>query len=36
MDDTGKRIKDLRTGHSMTQDDPAERLYVTRQTVSAY
>ena len=32
----GKRIRDLRNQHSMTQDDLAERLYVSRQTVSSW
>ncbi len=36
MEDIGKRIKDLRLEHTMTQDDLAEQLHVTRQTVSAW
>jgi transcriptional regulator with XRE-family HTH domain len=36
MDKIGKRIKELRLDRSMTQDELAERLHVTRQTVSAW
>lgn len=36
MRDIGKNIKELRTKQKMTQDDLAERLFVTRQTVSNY
>lgn len=36
MRDIGKNIKELRTRQNMTQDELAERLYVTRQTVSNY
>lgn len=36
MRDIGKNIRELRTRKNMTQDMLAERLYVTRQTVSNY
>lgn len=36
MRDIGKNIKTLRTGQRLTQDDLAERLHVSRQTVSNY
>ncbi|MBQ7801353.1 MAG: helix-turn-helix transcriptional regulator [Oscillospiraceae bacterium] len=36
MRDIGKNIRQLRTQKGMTQDDLAERLFVTRQTVSNY
>lgn len=36
MRDIGKNIKALRTEKNMTQDDLAEKLFVTRQTVSNY
>lgn len=36
MRDIGKNIKDLRTQKNMTQDELAEKLFVTRQTVSNY
>ena len=36
MRDIGKNIRDLRQARNMTQDDLAERLFVTRQTVSNY
>ena len=36
MRDIGKNIKDLRIRKSMTQDELAEKLFVTRQTVSNY
>lgn len=36
MRDIGKNIRDLRTRQNMTQDELAERLFVTRQTVSNY
>lgn len=36
MRDIGKNIRDLRQSKSMTQDTLAEKLYVTRQTVSNY
>lgn len=36
MRDIGKNIKDLRMEKNMTQDELAERLFVTRQTVSNY
>lgn len=36
MRDIGKNIRDLRQRKSMTQDTLAERLFVTRQTVSNY
>lgn len=36
MRDIGKNIRDLRQAKDMTQDDLAERLFVTRQTVSNY
>ena len=36
MRDIGKNIRQLRIKRSMTQDDLAERLFVTRQTVSNY
>ena len=34
MRDIGKNIKDLRMRKNMTQDELAEKLFVTRQTVS--
>lgn len=36
MNDIGKNIKALRTRKNMTQDELAEKLFVTRQTVSNY
>ena len=36
MRDIGKNIKQLRLQQKMTQDELAERLFVTRQTVSNY
>lgn len=36
MANVGKQIKKLRMARSMTQDDLAERLFVSRQTVSNY
>lgn len=36
MRDIGKNIKDLRIRKNMTQDELAEKLFVTRQTVSNY
>lgn len=36
MRDIGKNIKTLRAGKNMTQDELAEKLFVTRQTVSNY
>lgn len=36
MRDIGKNIRDLRTKQNMTQDELAEKLFVTRQTVSNY
>ncbi|MCI6486454.1 MAG: helix-turn-helix domain-containing protein [Clostridiales bacterium] len=36
MRDVGKNIKDLRQGRGLTQDELAERLFVSRQTVSNY
>ncbi|MBQ8590289.1 MAG: helix-turn-helix domain-containing protein [Firmicutes bacterium] len=36
MKDISKRIKELRMERNMTQDDLAERLHVTRQTVSSW
>lgn len=36
MRDIGKNIKQLRAGKNMTQDALAEKLFVTRQTVSNY
>ena len=36
MRDIGKNIRELRIRKSMTQDDLAEKLFVTRQTVSNY
>lgn len=36
MRDIGKNIKTLRTKQNMTQDELAQRLFVTRQTVSNY
>lgn len=36
MRDIGKNIRDLRTRKNMTQDTLAEKLFVTRQTVSNY
>lgn len=36
MRDIGKNIKQLRQSKNMTQDDLAEKLFVTRQTVSNY
>ena len=32
----GKRLKEYRNQSGMTQDDLAERLYVTRQTISSW
>lgn len=36
MRDIGKNIRDLRIQKNMTQDQLAEKLYITRQTVSNY
>ena len=36
MRDIGKNIKDLRIRKNLTQDELAEKLFVTRQTVSNY
>ena len=36
MRDIGKNIRDLRVKQKMTQDELAEKLFVTRQTVSNY
>ena len=36
MRDIGKNIRDLRIRENMTQDELAEKLHVTRQTVSNY
>ena len=36
MRDIGKNIRQLRIAQNMTQEEFAERLYVTRQTVSNY
>lgn len=36
MRDIGKNIKELRVRKNLTQDDLAEKLFVTRQTVSNY
>ena len=36
MRDIGKNIKDLRSNANLTQEDLAEKLFVTRQTVSNY
>jgi len=36
MRDIGKNIRQLRTQKNMTQDEMAEKLFVTRQTVSNY
>ena len=36
MRDIGKNIRFLRTGKGMTQEELADRLFVTRQTVSNY
>jgi len=36
MRDIGKNIKDLRVQRNMTQEELAEKLFVTRQTVSNY
>ena len=36
MRDIGKNIKDLRTQKNLTQDELAEKLFVTRQTISNY
>jgi len=36
MRDIGKNIRDLRMKQNMTQDELAEKLFVTRQTVSNY
>ena len=34
MRDIGKNIRDLRQQSRLTQDELAERLFVTRQTIS--
>ena len=36
MASVGKHIKHLRTARNMTQEQLAERLFVTRQAVSAW
>ena len=36
MSNVGKNIRTLRTSNKMTQDDLAEKLFVSRQTVSNY
>ena len=36
MRDIGKNIRQLRTAKNLTQDELAEKLFVTRQTVSNY
>ena len=36
MRDIGKNIKDLRIRAKLTQEELAEKLFVTRQTVSNY
>ena len=36
MRDIGKNIRDLRIEKNLTQDQLAEKLFVTRQTVSNY
>ena len=36
MRDIGKNIRQLRIQKNMTQDDLAEKLFVTRQTISNY
>ena len=36
MRDIGKNIRDLRQQSRLTQDELAERLFVTRQTISNY
>lgn len=36
MRDIGKNIKELRCARGLTQEELAERLHVTRQTVSNY
>ena len=36
MMELGKRLKEYRNQSGMTQDDLAERLYVTRQTISSW
>ena len=36
MRDIGKNIRQLRTQQNMTQDELAQKLFVTRQTVSNY
>ena len=36
MRDIGKNIRDLRIVQNLTQDQLAEKLFVTRQTVSNY
>ena len=36
MRDVGKNIKELRQGRGLTQDELAEKLFVSRQTVSNY
>ncbi len=36
MKDIGKNIKEIRVTKSMTQDELAEKLFVTRQTISNY
>lgn len=36
MRDIGKNIRQLRVNNKMTQDELAEKLFVTRQTVSNY
>lgn len=36
MRDIGKNIRDLRQQSHLTQEELAERLFVTRQTISNY
>ena len=36
MAEVGKNIKKIRKEKNLTQDDLAERLYCTRQTISNY
>lgn len=36
MNQLAQQIKKLRTGQNLSQDDLAEKLYVTRQSISKY